>query len=62
MLFNTILAYISRPNNLANTIKNIYLAVYNYRLYIALLYLKEINICKIELEPYYVLALSLLSL
>ena len=54
MLSNTILAYISRPNNLANTTENIDLVIYNYRLYIALLYLKEINIRKIEPQPYYI--------
>ena len=62
MLFNIILVYISRPNNPANTIENMNLAVYNYRLYIALPYLKRINIYKIEPKPYYILALSLLYL
>jgi hypothetical protein len=62
MLSNTILAYISCFNNPANTIENVDLAVYNYRLYIALLYLKGINIYKIEPKPYYILAISSLYL
>jgi hypothetical protein len=62
MLSNTILTHISRSNNLVNTIENIDLAVYNYRLYMALLYLKGINIYKIEPKLYYILALSSLYL
>jgi hypothetical protein len=62
MLSSIILAYISSFNDLANTTENIDLAVYNYRLYIALLRLKGINICKIEPELYYILTLSLLYL
>jgi hypothetical protein len=62
MLFNIILAYISYFNNLVNTIENIDLVVYNYRLYIALLYLKRINIYKIKPKLYYILTLSLLYL
>ena len=54
MLFNTILAYISCSNNLANTTENMDLVVYNCRLYMALLYLKGINIRKIKPEPYYI--------
>jgi len=34
-----------------NTVEDIGLAVYNYRLYIVLLYLKGINIYKIEPKP-----------
>ena len=46
MLFNIILVYISRFNNPVNTIENVDLAIYNYRLYMALLYLKGLIFIK----------------